>query len=282
MTSGALRAGIAAAACLVLTGCLFGSNGTNGAGRGGAAVEVWAVGDGPNGKPPSQAVAAMIKKSDPRWLIYLGDVYGPYAQRFDETYGRALARRTLPTPGNHEWPSQRAQYLAYWQDVTGRPQPTYYARKVGGWLLISLNSEEETGPGSPQFRWLRSTLADAGSGTCRLAFWHEPRFSAGQHGDSQAMDPLWDALEGHASVVLSGHDHTMQRLAPEQGITQLVSGAGGRSHYRLDTSDPRMRFGDNSHDGALALRLSPGMARFQFVAVGGEVLDTGLVRCDES
>ena len=281
MTWQAVRTGLAVVACLTLTGCLFGGGGGDGNGPAGRPVEVWAVGDGPNGKPPSMAVADLIKKAKPRWLLYLGDVYGPYGQLFDETYGRALARRTLASPGNHEWPSQRAQYLAYWEDVTGRPQARYYAREIGGWQVISLNSQEATGRGSPQYRWLQDTLSKAGPGTCRLAFWHEPRFSAGQHGDSQAMDPIWDELAGHATVVVSGHDHTMQRLAPEQGITQLVAGAGGRSHYRLDTSYPGLRFGDNTHDGALQMQLSPGMARFEFVAVGGEVLDTGLVRCQE-
>jgi hypothetical protein len=71
----------------------------------------------------------------------------------------------------------------------------------------------------------------------------------------------------------------MQRLEPVDGLTQFVSGAGGRSHYRLDRSDPRLAFADNTHDGALELRLDGSRLRYQFVAVGGEALDTGTLTC---
>jgi hypothetical protein len=236
------------------------------------------VGDGPNGKPAAAAVGGLVRTDHPDFLLYLGDVYGRYAELFPDTYGAALARRTLPTPGNHEWPSQRNGYLAYWKKVTGRAQPTFYSRRVAGWQVISLNSEEATGPSSPQYRWLKRSLASA-DGTCRIAIWHEPRFSAGQHGDSKQMDPLWQLLASKAVAVISGHDHTMQRLKPVDGITQFVSGAGGRSHYSLDRSDPRLAFSDNTHDGALELGLDGSKLLYRFVAVGGEALDSGTLRC---
>lgn len=270
---------LAAAVALVLAGCTGGSggSGTTG-GSAGPSVTVWAVGDGPNGKPAARAVGTLVRSGHPRYLLYLGDVYGDYAERFDDAYGAAVAAKTLPTPGNHEWPSHRAEYLDYWKGVKGGTQPAYYSQTVGGWQLISLNSEEDADPGSPQYQWLEETLASA-KGTCRIAFWHAPRFSAGQHGDEKDMAPAWDLLAGKAVAVLSGHDHTMQRLKPVDGITQLVSGAGGRSHYRLDAADDRLAFGDNTHDGALKLTLTGKSMRYRFVAVGGDVLDSGRLGC---
>ncbi|MGH8893197.1 MAG: metallophosphoesterase family protein [Actinomycetes bacterium] len=246
----------------------------------GPPVEVWAVGDGPNAKADDEAVAAMVAEAEPDRVLFLGDVYGDdYAQRFDETFGSVgLVDITLPTPGNHEWPSQREAYLRYWSEATGAPTRTYYATRIGGWQVISLNSEEPIGRGSAQHEWLRNTL-DKGAGTCRLAFLHRPRWSAGRHGDQRDLDAVWDALTGRASLVLSGHDHSMQRLRSIDGITQLVVGSGGRNFYPLDFTDPRLRFGNNTEYGALQMRLTPGRADLEFVSVSGDVLDTGRVPC---
>jgi calcineurin-like phosphoesterase family protein len=111
-----------------------------------------------------------------------------------------------PTPGNHDWPDHESGYDSYWQRVTGAPTPPWYAFRAGGWHVLVLNSEAPHGPGSAQLRWLRAQLR--GRTSCRLANWHRPRFSAGRHGDQPDMSPMWDALRGHAALVLSGHDHT--------------------------------------------------------------------------
>jgi hypothetical protein len=104
-------------------------------------------------------------------------------------------------------------------------------------------------------------------------------YSAGTHGDQPDLQPFWNALIGRAVLVLNGHDHDMQRLHPHRGITQLVSGAGGRGHYGVDAGDRRLAFSDDETDGALRLVLRPGIARYAFVSVSGRVLDSGVVRC---
>lgn len=116
-------------------------------------------------------------------------------------------------------------------------------------------------------------------GRCRIAFWHRARFSAGRHGDQADTDPLWAALRDKATIVVVGHDHNMQRLHPIDGITQFVSGAGGRSHYEFDPSDERLAFANDRDYGALRLELSPGVARYAFVSASGETLDFGELGC---
>jgi hypothetical protein len=241
------------------------------------AVDVWAVGDSTTESRATGRVVRLIKKADPDRIFYLGDVYEDYSDRFDATFGRAgLLDEVLPSAGNHEWPSQRDEYLAYWRKVKGRPVGPFYSTRMGGWQVLSLNTQEPMGPGSAQLRWLRRQLR--GGGDCRLAFWHRPRWSAGDHGDQEDVAPLWRALKGRARLVLSGHDHDMQRFAPRGGITQLVSGAGGRSLYDVDV-DRRLRFSNDRDYGALHLRLEPGVASFRFVTVDGRTLHSGRVRC---
>jgi hypothetical protein len=246
---------------------------------------VWAVGDGPDGGPNARRVAGLITRSKPDRVLFLGDVYevgtpDEFARNVEPIYGK-IAKRTAPTPGNHDWISHTGGYDAYWQRKQGRDIQYYYSFKTGGWQILSLNSEMDHDPGSPQVAWLRSNVK--GGGTCRLAFWHRPRYSAGDHhGDQEDVQPFWDALAGRAAIVVNGHEHDMQRFKPRGGITEFVSGAGGHDLYAVDTSRPDLAFGNQNKFGALRLELSPGLARYRFVSVQGRTLDAGSVRCKTS
>jgi predicted phosphodiesterase len=241
---------------------------------------VWAVGDG-TADENAKAVARRIARGPVDRLLYLGDVYESgtaeeFARNYGPSYGR-LARLTAPTAGNHDAGNATSGYDPYWRRVHGVTPPDWYSFRAGGWTIISLDSQVAHGEGSPQLRWLERRVRRPG--TCRIAFWHRPRYSAGtNHGDQEDMEPVVDALRGRAAIVLAGHEHDMQRFKSIDGITHFVSGAGGRGLYKL-RADSRLAFGDDRRFGALRLRLSRGIARFAFVAAGGQVLDSGSVRC---
>ncbi len=242
---------------------------------------IWAVGDGADGSRAARAVARLIARSRPTRLLYLGDVYpsgsaADFRDHYDPVYG-ALRGRTLPTPGNHEWPSHATGYDRYWGSVTGGRPPSFYAVRVAGWTVLSLNSEEPLGRGSRQGRWLARQLATPG--TCRVAFWHRPRYSAGLHGDQADVAPLWNAVRGRAALVLNGHDHDMQQLRASAGTTTLIAGAGGHGRYPTARRNPRVVWSNASSYGALRLRLAPRRASFAFVSTGGTVLHRGSSSC---
>lgn len=242
---------------------------------------VWAVGDGADGSDIARAVARRIEAGRPDRVLYLGDVYdsgspADFRSGYEPVYGR-LKRITAPTPGNHDWPAHPEGYDQYWQRASGAPTPPWYSFEIGGWRIISLNSEAPHAAGSQQVRWLQRELARS-RGTCVLAFWHRPLESAGRHGDQGDVEPFFDALRGRARLVVNGHDHDLQRLRPRDGITQLIAGAGGKSHYGLDDDD-RVVFGDDQTDGALRMRLRPGRADLAFVAVDGTILDRSTATC---
>jgi acid phosphatase type 7 len=247
-----------------------------------ARAVVWAVGDGANGSQTARRVARMIERDRPDRFLYLGDVYPEgtaekFAENYDPVYG-GLAERTAPTPGNHEWFNHADGYGPYWKKKHGRAPRPYYSFRTGSWQIISLNSETEHGSESPQVAWLRSQVRSGG--TCRLAFWHRPRYSAGdRHGDQPDVQPFWDALEGRAAIVVNGHEHDMQRFERRRGITQLVSGAGGNELYDVDERDD-LAFGNSETFGALRLELSAGQATYRFVSVKGRTLDSGKLSCN--
>ena len=242
---------------------------------------VWAAGDGADGSAGARRLARLIEADAPDRFLYLGDVYergtaAEFETNFAAVYGR-LASITEPTPGNHEWKLRRQGYYPYWRGVKGHKLRPWYAFTLGGWEVLSLNSEAAHGPGSRQVRWLREHLENA-EGSCRIAFWHRPRLSAGVYGNDPSYEPFWRALEGKARLVLSGHDHNMQRLRARGGIVQLVSGAGGRELYPVRRTW-RVRFENDDRLGAVRLELDPGRAMIEFRGVGGRALDRSSVLC---
>jgi hypothetical protein len=247
---------------------------------------VWAVGDGGDGGAAARRLARRIVRGHPDWFVYLGDVYeGRSLAEFEREYGRVyggLARITAPTPGNHDWPGHRAGYDRYWTRAKGSRPPAYYAFSLAGWRIISLNSEVAHSTRSRQLGWLRRELR-ARPGTCKLAFWHRPRYSAGLvHGDQRDTAPLWNAVRGRVALVLNGHEHDMQRMRPREGTIELVAGAGGHGRYPLDRVYKGLAFGDSAHYGALRLLLRPGRAAFAFVSSSGRKLDSGRISCRSS
>jgi predicted phosphodiesterase len=234
---------------------------------------VWAVGDGGNGSVEAQRVARTIAADHPARVLYLGDVYehgtaADFRERFETVYG-SLKSRMEPTPGNHDWPNHRTGYDPYWH------KPHRYSFTVAGWRIISINSE--TPDNRAQLRYLRRRLAGH---RCSLVFMHRPRFTAGAHHDEEhEVDAIWRTLRGRARLLLSGHDHNLQRFQRIDGTTQFVIGAGGRERYRVNAADPGLAFSNDSDDGALRMQLRPGRASLRIVRADGRVLDRSSVRC---
>src|SRR4051794_33843498 len=221
---------------------------------------IWAVGDSAGGSNAS-SVARLVKNGKPDEVLYLGDIYE--GDRGFSAYKRLYG--SLPvarTPGNHDFPQ-------YW---SGRE---WYSFTAAGWRLIELNSETRQDPG--QLSWLKSQLH--ARGTCRIAFWHRPRYTGGPHGDAFDMDQYWRALQRHATLVISGHDHDMQRFRPRGGLVQLVQGAGGEAHYPVNRDHTGLVWSDDTHWGATRITLTRGHARVAFVATSGQTLDSQTFTC---
>ena len=243
---------------------------------------VWAAGDAAGPGESADRVAALVRRGRPDRFLYLGDVYETgTAQEFRRWYhprfGR-LARITSPTIGNHEWDNRFDGYYPYWFRRKGERLPPWFKTSIAGWEILSLNSQAPHGSRSPQVRWLESAL-DGAEGDCRIGFWHRPRYSAGAYAGAPDLNPLWNRLAGHARIVLSGHDHNLQRHRPRRGLAQYVVGAGGRGRYSLHPGNPTLAWGRDDVDGALRMVLRPGHALLEFRAPSGRLLDRSRVSC---
>ena len=200
-----------------------------------------------------------------------------YRNCYDRTWGRHKSR-TRPVAGNHEYESPGASpYFEYFGPNAGPYGVGYYSFDLGGWHVVALNSNVPVSAGSAQGEWLRADLS-ASRATCTLAYWHHPRFSSGQHGDQGQMRDFWQILhDAGAEIVLSAHDHTYERFAPQdpggfpdgaRGIRQFVVGTGGAKPYPFTNvrANSEVRL---STIGVLKLTLSAGGYDWEFVPVSG-------------
>ncbi len=218
-----------------------------------------------------------------------------FAQCYDPSWGRHRDR-TRPVPGNHEyWTPGAAAYFEYFGDAAGLPGQGWYSYRYGHWLVVALNSNLDTSPGSPQERWLRAVLSENPS-ACTLAYFHHPLVSSGSHGsnadpyDAANVRPIWETLyDAGVEIVLVGHDHHYERFAPmtprglpdpDYGIRQFIVGTGGGVLRGRGTEPHPLseHFLDRRH-GVLRLTLGSAGYGWEFIDVLGRVVDRGADRC---
>jgi hypothetical protein len=242
------------------------------------------------------STAALLDDIGPDVVYTTGDNAYPdgsaadYANFYEPTWGRFKAR-TRPVPGNHDYHQAGAgPYFDYFGALAGEREKGYYAYSLGAWRLYALNSNISMKAGSPQESWLRLDLS-AHPHPCVLAYWHHPRFTAGEYEDDTKSEPIWRTLyEASAEVVLTGHDHNYQRYAPlgpagapdpNKGIREFVVGTGGNGRYSVKArSDGFREVANDQTMGVLKLTLRRGGYNWQFVpAAGMTFTDSGSGVC---
>ncbi len=223
---------------------------------------------------------------------------------YDPTWGRHK-RRTRPAAGNHEYNTPGATgYFDYFGRRAGPRGKGYYSYELGGWHVVVLNSQLDSGKAQrAQEDWLNKDLAANRRTTCTLAYWHHPHYSSGHNaivpGEAEVSAELYEPAavkryfqllyEHGAEIVLSGHKHNYERFAPqdangnlraENGVRQFVVGTGGRSTGGFDQIRKNSEMRNGNTFGVLDLTLRSDGYDWQFVPVAGETFaDTGSGSC---
>ncbi|MBA3233975.1 MAG: alkaline phosphatase [Propionibacteriales bacterium] len=228
----------------------------------------------------------LILDSDAVWT--LGDHVYPTASLeqfravYRPTWGRMKAV-TFPTPGDHDYGKTAGKgYFSYFDR---RP---YYTFAMGGWRVLSLNSEINHSANSAQVRWLRRKLASTNA-HCIAAYFSTPRWTSGPRAPGDAsFNPFWKALyAAHADLVIGGDTHNYERFAKQtptgahaaDGIRQFVVGSGGRNLYGFPHVQPHSQVRKMSF-GVLQLRLHRNAYGWRFVNQAKRVLDSGSKTCN--
>jgi predicted phosphodiesterase len=179
--------------------------------------------------------AAMFRagQSDPYdVLLLLGDNVYPDGdpERLDDTVFRPFddvmdaGAELLAIVGNHD--AAGGQGL---QQIRALGMPgLWWSRSIDDVLFVGLDSNRVGDPA--QAAWLEDTLRNA-TEPWKIVAIHESPYSAGYQGSNlevrERFAPLFERYG--VQLVLSGHDHDFQRSRTIDGVTYVVSGAGGRT-----------------------------------------------------
>jgi hypothetical protein len=255
-------------------------------------------GSGTSNSCHQKAVSDVMLNSNLTAVLTLGDIQyedgtlTKYQQSYDPSWGR-LKGITRPATGNHDYLSAGASgYYDYFGAAAGDKTKGYYSYDIGAWHIIALNSNCSQvggcGAGSTQEQWLKADLA-AHPNMCTLAYWHHPKFSSGQHGNSSSYDMFWKNLyAAGVEVVLNGHDHIYERFDPQNpggaadpnGIQQFVIGTGGKNHTTVASAQPNSAARNTDTYGFLKLTLHAASYDWQFVPEPGKTFtESGTRNC---
>lgn len=262
-------------------------------------VRIAVIGDYGDGSQAAADVAALVASWQPDLVVTTGDNNYPSgaAATIDQNVGRfyhafiapyagiygpgATTNRFFPTLGNHDWDARTSSnrlpqpYLDYFQ-LPGNERT--YDVAWGPVHLFAVDSDYREPDGSSgdsvQATWLRDGLARS-QAPWKLVVMHEPPYSSGYHGSSIRL--RWPFQAWGASAVLSGHDHTYERILRD-GLPYFVNGLGGDSRYwfvvPVDGSEVRY----NADSGAMLIQATSEAIVFRFVTRKGRVVDSYCLR----
>jgi predicted phosphodiesterase len=229
-------------------------------------VRFFAVGDsGVKGETQTRvanAIATACKSLNCDLGLMLGDnIYPDGAESGDEDEELAAFLTDPWVPigaplyavlGNHDRYGDAARQLKYGRRFIEHKDaphagvfrmPAYnYLVEVGHVLFVGVDTDDIT---DAQVDALIKKVESYPQDRIRVAFGHHPWLSNGAHGNAKPKryGPLEKLLCNRFDLYLAGHDHDLQLLAPQCGVTMVVSGAG--SKLRPAGNGPNTQFSDS-------------------------------------
>jgi hypothetical protein len=205
----------------------------------------------------------------------IADIQG----KFERPYSELLRRGVLfqAALGNHDVKRGREAQINYPKfNMGGRP---YYSFTKGSGL-VEFFALDSTNFDVRQRRWLEDTLATSRA-SWKIAYFHHPLFSSSdRHGSSLGLrsdlEPL--LIKYGVAATFSGHDHTYERVKPQQGVQYFVSGAGGKLRRGdLDRESPFYASGHDETNSFISVEITRDRFSFKTIDVKGKVVDQGEV-----
>jgi hypothetical protein len=245
-------------------------------------------------------VAEMVESWNPDFIITTGDnnyssgeaatidqnigqYYHSFIHPYVGSYGEgAETNRFFPSLGNHDWETDDAQpYLDYFT-LPGNER--YYDFVEGPVHFFALSADYNEPDGisstSAQAEWLRAGLQESSS-SWQIVYMHLPPYSSATHGSTAVMQ--WAYREWGADAVISGHDHTYERIIVD-GLPYFVNGLGGNSIYNFEEPVPGSDMRYNRSFGAMLVEADEQSMTFEFYSVfeGGTLIDSYTIRAVET
>lgn len=227
--------------------------------------------------------------------FYNDGVKNPADAQWDTKFEAMYPAASMPFPfyatlGNHDWHLDPNAQLLYGAKPGTRwnMDGFYYSRSIGGTpeapladffffdTDLWLPQYNAKGLGDKQMVWLERALTDS-KAHWKILVGHHPPYSDGEHAGDKDLTIIQGLLPAlcekySVDVLLSGHDHDMQRIEVPTSKTQfIVCGAGGAGLRPRKTHDYGPFYRDMT-GGFLSVELGRDSLRGQFHDVEGALL----------
>lgn len=234
-------------------------------------------------------VANLVKSWNPNFIVTVGDnnyenglaetidenigqYYHDYIFRYTGKYGAGSpTNRFFPALGNHDWGNNGIRpYLLYFTLPGNERYYDFVSGPVHFFILDSDPKEpDEVSSTGKQAGWLKNGLA-ASTSTFNIVIAHHAPYSSGRHGPNTYMQWPFKAWGAHA--VLSGHDHTYERLLISD-LVYFVNGLGGDTPYNFGTTVVGSQVRFNKDYGAMRVEANGVSMKFQFYTRANILVD---------
>lgn len=252
-----------------------------------ATVTIGVLGDTGAGGDAQRDVAAVLTGIDPDLVLITGDVVYrrgalcDYDEKFFAPYESLLGSAPFyAAVGNHDL---MAEDGAAFDQVFGVPRDRpgrWFSFDYGPAHIVVLDSEVYH-PADPaaiaaQKAWLDADLR-ATSLPWTIVVLHRPPFSStGNQADAALRDDLTPVFAGAgADLVLAGHSHNYERLAPVDGVTYVVTGGGGAELHDMEPGPDTAAAAVAYH--ALKLTVSPERLAMEAIGRDGREIDRAVL-----
>lgn len=252
-------------------------------------IKFIAIGDFGTGDDNQFEIAAQMlrdhKTSPLDFVLAVGDNIYPdgggrhFVKKFERPYAGLIREgvKFHAVLGNHDIRDGRGDQCQY--PLFNMNGKCYYTVKKGDGLA-EFFMIDSTAFDMTQAGWLEGVLKESAA-KWKVAVFHHPIYSsAEEHGSDlglrRRIEPLLTRYG--VNVVLSGHDHTYERVKPQQGVTYFVTGAGGK--VRPGDVNERSPFRAMSFDRDnhyMQMVIEDQQIRFQTITRSGAVIDQGAI-----
>lgn len=212
------------------------------------AIRVLAFGDFGNGSPAQKQLAATMitySKQHPfDFGITVGDNFYPrgvsspddphWVNDWEKVYG-PLGISFYPALGNHDYlqaDGPAAEVIYTHRSKTWRMPATFYTYTAGPvqFFVIDTMEMSDTALYQQQLAWLDAEIAKS-KARWKIVYGHYQVYSASRGDEQNLIDRLMPVLRNRVNLFLCGHDHNLQELQSDGGVSFFVSGAAGASLY---------------------------------------------------
>ena len=241
------------------------------------------LGDFGTGSKEQYELAAIMKRVHDQYpfdlVTLVGDnLYGSerpqdFQQKFEKPYQALLEAKVsfYAALGNHDDPTQR-YYKPF--NMNGQLYYSFKAPKQD----VRFFALESTYMDQDQLKWIESELSKSGE-KWKIAFFHHPLYSSARtHGSTlklrEVLEPLF--IKYNVSLVLNGHDHTYERIKPQNGILYFVEGSSGQLREGdLRKGSPLTAAGNDTDRAFMLMEIDGDTLTFNTIGRTGTVIDSG-------